>query len=220
MKHRKSFLLMIGMLLALLLLAGCGAAVTTPTPTRAPVRPTTTPTLALTPPSTPTPISPAVTPTLEAPLSVNLARPLVLRDNQVKLTVTAVGPVVGEGAYIQPARQNTYHLLQLTLSVENVTNEKLWFGPDPNSLEDQGQGRTNLKLLLQAIGVQSTRFLLLKDQTGTALNVGGVEGLGQNSWGYGVSAIQPGSTIEVKVAFVVPNQATQLTATLITVSFK
>src|SRR5947209_17147411 len=106
MKHAKWFLQTIGVMLALVLLAGCGDALTTPIPKPTPVRPTTTPTRALTSPSTPTSISNAITPTLEAPFSVNLAHPLVLRDNQVRLTVTAVGPVVGKGAYIQPAHQN------------------------------------------------------------------------------------------------------------------
>lgn len=109
-------------------------------------------------------------------------------------------------------------MLQLTVSVENLTSEQLWFGPDPNSLEEEGQARTNYKLLEQAIGVQTTRFVSLKDATGTALKVGGVKGPGQNSWGYGAYVIQPGSSIEVGVAFVVPDQTTQFTAALITVS--
>ena len=220
MKHRKSFLQMIGMMVVLLQLAACGAATTTPTLTRTPVPPTTTHTLALTPPATSTPISPAVTPTLEALLSVNLAHPLVLRDNQVKLTMIAVGPVVGEGAYIQPAHQNMYRLLQVTVSAENLTNEQFWFGPAPNPLEEEGQAQTNYKLLQQAIGIQSSRFLSLKDDKGTELKVGGDKGPGQDSWGYGAFAIQPGSTVQVEVAFVVPSQATQLTASLIVVSFK
>jgi hypothetical protein len=141
-------------------------------------------------------------------------------DNQIKLTVTGVGPVEGEGAYIQPAHQKTSHLLQVTASVENLTQQQFWFGPDPNSLEEQGQAQTNYKLFQKALGIPSSRFLSLKDK-GTELKVGGDESRGQlSSWGYGAFALQPGSLLEVKVAFVVPNQATQLTASLITVSFK
>lgn len=212
MKHRKLLPHTLGLILITLLLIGCGTTTTTPTP----VPPKASATLASTPVVTPS--QPAATSIVEATIPVNLSQPIVLMDDQIKLTVSTIGHVVGEGAYIQPAHQSTQHLLQLTVSVENLTNQQLWFGPDPNSLEEEGQAQTNYKLLEQAAGVQSTRFVSLKDATASVLKVGGVEGPGQNSWGYGAFAVQPGSTIQVAVAFVVPNQATQLTAALITAS--
>lgn len=215
MKYRKSLLYMAALILMALLLIGCSTATTTSTPTPVPAKATSTPTSA--PASTPTPAQSTATP-VEATIPVQLTNPVTLMDQQIKLTVLATGAVVGDGAYIQPAHQGTERLLQLTVSIENLTGQQLWFGPDPNTLEEQGQAQTDYKLLTEATGVQTARFVALK-ATGTALKVGGVKGPDQNAWSYGAYAVQAGSSIQMAVAFVVPDQATQLTATLITVSF-
>lgn len=207
MQYRKSLLYVVALISMTLLLIGCSTA-TTPTATRTPA-----PTKA-----TPTPVQPTATSIAEATIPVQLTNPVTLMDQQIKLTVLATGAVVGDGAYIQPAHQSTERLLQLTVSIENLTDQQLWFAPDPNTLEEQGQSQTDYKLLAEATGVQTARFIAL-EAVGVALKVGGVKGPGQTSWGYGAYAVQVGSSIQMAVAFVVPDQATQLTATLITVGF-
>lgn len=213
MQYRKSLLYVVALISMTLLLIGCSTATTTTTTTTTTSTPTSAPAKA-----TSTPVLPTATSVVEAPIPVQLTNPVTLMDQQIKLTVLATGAVVGDGAYIQPAHQSTERLLQLTVSIENLTGQQLWFGPDPNTLEEQGQAQTNYKLLTEGVGVQTARFVALK-AAGTALKVGGVKGPGQNSWGYGGYAVQAGSSIQMAIAFVVPDQATQLTATLITVSF-
>ena len=219
MQYQKTLLYLVALISMALLLIGCSTATTTTTtstPTSAQVKATSTATGVLA--STPTPEQPSVTPVVEATIPVQLAQPVTLVDQQIKLTVLASGSAVGNGAYIQPAHQSTERLLQLTVSIENLTGQQIWFGPNPGTLEEQGQAQTNYRLLAEATGVQTARFIALK-VTGITLKVGGVKGPGQNSWGYGAYSVQPGSSIQMAIAFAVPIQATQLTATLITVSF-
>lgn len=201
-----------------------------PTATPTPKSPTTTPTPA---PPTPTPEPPAATPTLAPTISssravvpVKLEHPIVLMDDYLKITVSTItnlgdqvsgrAGVNAEKISIRPGYKDTHDLLALAVLVEKMTDQEWGFGTLCFDSDTVAQ-----------IGWAGQGCLSMEDESSRRLDCAGagysapLAAPSDVFWHSGFFLpVESGSTEEMYLAFVVPNELEQLTLALVAVLAK